>query len=423
VRRWTQGPEAPPALEERPLLTTNTHTHDVHDDTLVPSRRSPLSGVQELFVLSQESEQILADPSVSTAVSCAGWILFVQGLAGLHGLAFKYFMKEDLHVSPATLTFVQSLATLPWVIKPVYGFTSDAVPILGYRRKPYLLLAGLLGCVSWLCMAEFVEDVYAATVCLTVPSLAAAFANVMAEALVVEKSRGRSQEYAGRLQTCIYGGREAGAICSSFAGGWLLSFMTARHVFLLSSLIPLSLILVACAVREEGSSDASYDADEVKSNMRKLYRTFRHPRIWQPVAFLFFFNVTPSAGEVWFYFYTDVTKFSSTFLGTMHLAGSIFSLLGVFFFDATLRKVPFLPIFIGGIILSVAFGLTQLFLILRWNLAWGIPDEAFALGEASIQGVIGWVCSMPIFVLAARLCPKGMEATMYACCCCCCCYN
>lgn len=98
----------------------------------------------------------------------------------------------------------------------------------------------------------------------------------------------------------------------------------------------------------------------------------------------------------------------------MGLVGSIFSLLGVLLFDAMLRKVRFLPIFLWGTVISVVLGCTHIFMILRWNLEWGIPDEVFALGEASIQGVVGWICSMPIFVLAARLCPKGMEATMYA---------
>jgi hypothetical protein len=59
------------------------------------------------------------------------------------------------------------------------------------------------------------------------------------------------------------------------------------------------------------------DAPQVQGNMRKLYRTFCHPKIWKPVIFLFFFGATPTPGSTWFYFYTDVVKFSSTFLGTM----------------------------------------------------------------------------------------------------------
>jgi BT1 family len=34
--------------------------------------------------------------------------------------------------------------TLPWVLKPLYGFMSDGLPIFGYRRRSYMLLSGLV---------------------------------------------------------------------------------------------------------------------------------------------------------------------------------------------------------------------------------------------------------------------------------------
>lgn len=37
------------------------------------------------------------------------------------------------------------LAGLPWVIKPLYGFISDSIPLFGYRRRSYLMLCGLAG--------------------------------------------------------------------------------------------------------------------------------------------------------------------------------------------------------------------------------------------------------------------------------------
>ncbi len=74
-------------------------------------------------------------------------------------------------VDPATLSTIGSLTTLPWTCKPLYGFISDGYPvstdpcqaphpplalarlltpcrprqIMGYRRKPYLFLAGVVG--------------------------------------------------------------------------------------------------------------------------------------------------------------------------------------------------------------------------------------------------------------------------------------
>ncbi len=43
------------------------------------------------------------------------------------------------------LEFWGGIKTLPWIIKPVYGILSDAVPLLGYHRRSYLILFGLLG--------------------------------------------------------------------------------------------------------------------------------------------------------------------------------------------------------------------------------------------------------------------------------------
>ena len=43
------------------------------------------------------------------------------------------------------LEFWGGLKALPWVIKPVYGILSDAVPLLGYHRRSYLIVFGLLG--------------------------------------------------------------------------------------------------------------------------------------------------------------------------------------------------------------------------------------------------------------------------------------
>ena len=37
------------------------------------------------------------------------------------------------------------LGAAPWVIKPLYGFLSDTVPIFGYKRRSYLIICGILG--------------------------------------------------------------------------------------------------------------------------------------------------------------------------------------------------------------------------------------------------------------------------------------
>merc|ERR1719401_1227716 len=50
----------------------------------------------------------------------------------------------------------------------------------------------------------------------------------------------------------------------------------------------------------------------------------------------------------------------------------------------------------------------------RTNVRLGIPDHAFAIGSGAISHVLGQWQFLPGIVIISQLCPKGMEATMYA---------
>ena len=52
-----------------------------------------------------------------------------------------HFLKQALGWSPVEISASLAVLDVPWVIKPLYGLVSDFLPIAGYRRRPYLLLA------------------------------------------------------------------------------------------------------------------------------------------------------------------------------------------------------------------------------------------------------------------------------------------
>ena len=43
------------------------------------------------------------------------------------------------------MALLTGLAGLPWLVKPLYGFLSDSVPLFGYRRRSYLVACGAVG--------------------------------------------------------------------------------------------------------------------------------------------------------------------------------------------------------------------------------------------------------------------------------------
>jgi hypothetical protein len=88
-------------------------------------------------------------------------------------------------------------------------------------------------------------------------------------------------------------------------------------------------------------------------------------------AFIFLLNSTPSTGSAWFFFYSSKPPqglgFSSEFLGTINVVGSVFNLAGVVFFQAVCKRMPFRPILLWGTIISTVLGLSNLILVFHWN--------------------------------------------------------
>ena len=56
----------------------------------------------------------------------------------------------------------------------------------------------------------------------------------------------------------------------------------------------------------------------------------------------------------------------------------------------------------------------MLLLVTHANRSLGIGDQWFALGDSLVLTVAGQIAFMPVLVLSARLCPPGVEATLFA---------
>ncbi|MFZ4678372.1 MAG: folate/biopterin family MFS transporter, partial [Nodosilinea sp.] len=128
-----------------------------------PSSSSGIKGFVETRIL-------LGQPLTSELAAIL-LVYFVQGILSLARLAVSFFLKDDLGLTPAAVAAFTGIATLPWTIKPLFGLLSDGLPIFGYRRRPYLILSGLLGAGAWLAMATVVQSSWGAIAAITLSSL------------------------------------------------------------------------------------------------------------------------------------------------------------------------------------------------------------------------------------------------------------
>ena len=345
-------------------------------------------------------------------------VYFVQGILGLARLAVSFFLKDDLGLTPAQMGALTGIAAIPWVIKPLFGFISDGLPIFSYRRRPYLVISGLLGSLSWILLATVVSNVWLATVTLLLTSLSVAISDVIVDSLVVERARKESLSQAGSLQSLTWGVSAFGGLITAYLSGLLLERFSNQIVFEITAIFPFIVCLAAWLIAEEPVSKnellSQQDQSLVKQQIKQVWKAIKQKSIFWPTAFVFLWQATPNGDSAFFYFATNELGFEPEFLGRVRLVTSVAALLGVFIYQKFLKNVSFRNILGWSVVISSALGMTTLLLVTHTNRLLGIDDHWFSLGDSLILTVAGQIAFLPILVLSARLCPKGIEATLFA---------
>lgn len=340
-------------------------------------------------------------------------VYFVQGILGLARLAVSFFLKDELGLSPAQVAALMGIAALPWVIKPLFGFLSDGLPLFGYKRRPYLVLSGMMGTVAWLGLATMVHTAWAATIAILLSSLSVAISDVIVDSLVVERARGESFSNSGSLQSLTWGTSALGGLITAYLSGWLLAHLGTQTVFAITATFPLLVSAVPWLIAEEPVTTRPH-ISTVWKQVKQLRGAITQKAIWLPTAFVFLWQATPTADSAFFYFTTNELGFEPEFLGRVRLVTSIASLVGIFLFQRFLKNIPFRQLMGWTTVISSVLGMSALILVTHTNRALGIDDHWFSLGDSLILTVMGQIAFMPILVLSARLCPEGVEATLFA---------
>ena len=354
-------------------------------------------------------------------------IYFVEGALGLARLAQTFLLKDELHLGPAELSALTGIFTLPWTIKPLYGFLSDGFPLFGYRRRSYLVLAGLTGCLSysavgynfWGLLGESNNVAYTVGA-LVVSSACIAISDVVADGIVVQKTQESAETnpaLAGGLQSLCWGSAAIGGLLSAYFSGSLLEVMKPQDVFALTAILPLVVAVIGFLIDEKPvtrTTESTDARDDVKSQISSLWQAIKKPEIYKPAAFIFLWQSTPTSEGASLFFMTEDLGFGPEILGRVRLIGAMSSLFGVWLYNSYLKTKSIKDILFWATIISFPLGLLDLVLITHANRAIGIPDTWFVIGDDVVLSVLGEIAFLPSLVLAARLCPKGVEAVLFA---------
>lgn len=200
------------------------------------------------------------------------------------------------------------------MIKPLFGFISDGLPIFGYRRRPYLVLSGFIGATAWILLATVVHSAWAATLAISLGSLSSAIADVIVDSLVVERARGESVSGAGSLQSLSWGATAVGGLITAYVSGALLQHFDTRTIFWITATFPLIVSAVAWLISESPVTEKA-NWSIVGDQLKQLKQAVTQKSIWLPTLFLFLWQATPTAESSFFYFSTNELDLSQSFWG------------------------------------------------------------------------------------------------------------
>jgi predicted MFS family arabinose efflux permease len=333
-------------------------------------------------------------------------VYVVEGLGQIVGLIaqpLNYYLKEVHGFTPLQVTAFLTLFNLPWIIKPVYGLVSDFLPLFGYRRKSYLIIANVAAIAGylWVTKLDAPGDLVFA---LMLTAYAMAISSTLCGAVLVEN--GQRLEESGAFVNQQWLWFNIAAMIAAVAGGQLVQHLApaqALHIAAgIIAIAPCAVIVGTLFLVPEKKTRTNVAG--MKDTLRGLVSAFRRRELWIVAVFIFLYYFSPGLSTPLYYHMTDDLHFSQAYigiLGSISAAGWVVGALLYrrFFGDLTLKTLLNLSIAIG-----IAGGLAYL---LFWN------ETAAALISFG-GGFAAMLATVATLTLAADYCPPRAEGFSFA---------
>jgi MFS family permease len=352
------------------------------------------------------------DPDLTRRMFCLfGLAYFAQGFAqmgGLIGQPLNFYLKEQLGLSPSDVSDYLAIASLPWMIKPLYGLVSDYLPLLGYRRKTWLMLVNLCGAGGFLWLSGLTDSGTLITA-LTLTAFGTAASDVIIDALMVEK--GAETGLTARFQGTQWFWFKLSAVITALAGGFLAAnFKPATALHLAATFTMLAPIAVLTAgyflVREPRST---IDVEQMKQTTASMWQAIRSPRLQLAAVFLMLWCFSPGFGAPLYFHMVDRLHFDQQFIGQLGAFAAVGGVIGAWLFGHLLARRSVAVQANVAIAAAVAAVLTYLTLA---------QPSAYAQTIAAplnvTVGMLNQIGALMIFSVAARACPPRAEGFTFA---------
>ncbi|KAL6841808.1 hypothetical protein ACP4OV_028320 [Aristida adscensionis] len=347
---------------------------------------------------------------------------WVQGFRLFPWLGVNFFLKDGMRVDASSLQILQASANLPMVAKPLLGLLSDAVPVRGHRRLPYVAIGALLQAVSWLAIALWpVISLSVLTIFLLLSNFGASICEVANDAIVAEAGKlSTSSSGSGQLQSFAWMfGSSAGAL-GNLLGGIALSYFSPKVMFLFFAILLMLQFVTTVAIPEsslklpKAATNLSAVAS-IRRQIKELSCALCMPEMfWSIIWFSISYAIIPFLLGTMFFYQTEVLKLDSSVIGLSKVFGQVALLAwsmsyNKYFKTMSARKVLSVIQFVTALVM-----LSDVLFVQGIYRKIGIPDSIYTIIFSGLLEGLIFFKVLPFSVHVAKLCPAGCEGSVMA---------
>jgi MFS family permease len=305
--------------------------------------------------------------------------------------------------SPAAIGAFMAVMALPWSLKPLLALLSDFVPLLGSRRRSYLIIATAsaaigLGVLSLVPIPP--GERWLLLMLLFVPTLGIAFTDVLIDGLMIEV--GKPRGLTGRLQSVQWFAAYLALLCSGVLGGYLTANDRHELAFLLCAVLWAgSLALALLFVREPRHT---VSREELRDTAAALRGTMAVPGLVTICAITFLWDFNPLWVSVNYLNITVTLGLSEQTYGNSYSLFSAGAMLASVGYALYCRRVGAGALLHASIVAGIAAN----------ALYWWVGSAASLYLVSALAGFAYVTGSLILLDLAARLVPIPVAATVFA---------
>jgi MFS family permease len=333
-------------------------------------------------------------------------VYVVEGLGQVVGLIaqpLNYYLKEAQGWTPVQITAFVSVFNLPWIIKPIYGLISDFLPLFGYRRKSYLLLANVaaIGGFFWVGQLTQPSEIFFA---LMLTAYAMAISSTLCGAVLVEN--GQRLHESGTFVNQQWLWFNIAAMAAAILGGQFvqhLAPLSALHAAaMVIAVAPFTVIFGTLFLIPERKSPINMQG--MKATLGGLAATFKRRELWIIAIFVFLYYFSPGLSTPLYFTMTDRLKFSQAYIGVLGSLASAGWVVGALLYRRLFDRLTLKNL----LNLSIALGTltTAAFLLLT--------NETSAAIINFCAGFSAMLATVATLTLAADYCPPRAEGFAFA---------